>query len=48
MSVAFFENDVVATAVRSAIERGAEEIGWNRVPRPAPKSETMYRVLRSG
>jgi len=48
LSVAFFEDDVDAGAVRSAIERRAEEIGWNREPRPAPKSETIYRVLRSG
>lgn len=47
LSVAFFEDTVDAAAVKAAIENKASEIGWNNVPRPAPKSETMYRVLRS-
>jgi hypothetical protein len=48
LSVAFFEDDTDAAAVRAAIETRAAEIGWNDVPRPAPKSETIYRVIRSG
>jgi hypothetical protein len=48
LSVAFFEDDTDAAAVRAAIETRATEIGWNDVPRPAPKSETIYRVIRSG
>ena len=48
LSVAFFEDDTDAAAVRAAIETRATEIGWNDVPRPAPKSETIYRVLRRG
>jgi hypothetical protein len=42
LSVSFFED-----TVKAAIEKKASEIGWNDVPRPAPKSETIYRVLRS-
>jgi hypothetical protein len=30
------------------ISEKAEEIGWNKEPRPAPESETIYRVLRHG
>jgi hypothetical protein len=30
------------------VARKAEEIGWNDMPRPAPRSETIYRVIRSG
>ena len=26
----------------------AREMGWSDVPRPAPVSETVYRVIRSG
>ncbi|KIA61763.1 hypothetical protein [Nocardia vulneris] len=48
LSVAFFEDDVDPAQVRAAIARRAEEIGWNEVARPSPKSETIYRVLRSG
>lgn len=47
LSIAFFEDDADAAAVKSAIGRKADEIGWNDVPRPAPKSETIYRVIRS-
>jgi hypothetical protein len=47
LSVAFFEDDTDLGAVRAAIAKRAEEIGWNNVPRPAPKSETIYRVMRS-
>jgi len=47
LSVAFFDDSVDAAAVKLAIENKAGEIGWNDVPRPAPTSETIYRVLRS-
>ncbi len=47
LSVAFFEDTVDAAAVKAAIEEKAREIGWNSVPRPAPASETIYRVLRN-
>jgi hypothetical protein len=33
--------------VKAAIAK-AEEIGWNDSPHSAPKSETSYRVIRSG
>ena len=48
LSVAFFDDDVDVTEVKGAIAQKAEEIGWNDVPRPAPKSETIYRVIRRG
>jgi len=48
LSIAFFEDDVNLADVTAAIARRAEEIGWNDVPRPAPKGETIYRVLRRG
>jgi hypothetical protein len=48
LSVAFFEDDADLAQVRAAIARRADEIGWHSQPRPAPKSETIYRVLRSG
>ena len=48
LSVAFFEDDVDAGAVRAAISAKAQEIGWNDEPRPAPESETFYRVMRHG
>ena len=47
MSIAFFEDDVDVAQVKAAIASRAEEIGWNDVPRPAPKTETIYRVIRS-
>jgi hypothetical protein len=48
LSIAFFEDDVDVTQVKSAISKKAIEIGWNDVPRPSPVSETMYTVIRSG
>lgn len=48
LSIAFFEDDVDVAQVKVAIGRKAQEIGWNDVPRPAPKSETIYRVIRHG
>lgn len=48
LSVAFFEDDVDHAAVRAAISARAADIGWNDQPRPAPKTETIYRVVRSG
>ncbi len=48
MSIAFFDDDVDVTGVKGAIAQKVEEIGWNDVPRPAPKSETIYQVLRRG
>ena len=48
LSIAFFTDAVDVAAVKAAIGKKAEEIGWNDVPRPAPRSETIYKVLRSG
>jgi hypothetical protein len=48
MSIAFFEDDVEVDHVKAAIGERADEIGWNDVPRPAPKSESIYRVMRHG
>ena len=48
LSIAFFDDDIDIAEVKAAITRKAEEIGWNDVPRPAPKSETIYRVVRHG
>ncbi|MBB5896237.1 hypothetical protein ACFFS4_19235 [Kutzneria kofuensis] len=48
LSIAFFEDDTDLAEVRAAIARRADEIGWHTTPRPAPKSETIYRVIRSG
>ncbi|MEP6851965.1 MAG: hypothetical protein ABJA87_04820 [bacterium] len=48
LSVAFFDDGADPAEVRAAIARKAEEIGWNDVPRPAPMSETIYRVIRHG
>lgn len=48
LSVGFFEDDVDAAEVKAAIADKAAEIGWNDVPRPAPLSETIYRVVRCG
>jgi hypothetical protein len=48
LSVAFLEDDVDAAQVKAAIADKAEESGWNSVPRPAPVSETIYRVIRNG
>jgi hypothetical protein len=48
LSIAFFEDEVDVAEVKRAIAEKAEQIGWNDVPRPAPTSETIYRVIRSG
>jgi hypothetical protein len=48
LSIAFFEDDTDLAEVKAAIGRRADEIGWHNAPRPAPKSETVYRVIRSG
>jgi hypothetical protein len=48
MSIAFFDDDVDVAEVKAAIANKADEIGWHNEPRPAPKSETIYRVLRQG
>ena len=48
LSVAFFDNGVDVAEVKRAIAEKAEEIGWNDVPRPAPTSETIFRVVRAG
>lgn len=48
LSVAFFDDDVDVADVKKAIEKKAAEIGWNDVQRPAPTSETLYRVILSG
>jgi len=47
-SIAFFDDDVEVALVRTAIARKAEEIGGNDVARPAPRSETICRVVRRG
>ena len=48
VSIAFFADEVDVAEVKSAISKKADEIGWNDVPRPAPTSETIYRVVRRG
>ena len=48
LSVAFFEDGVDLSKVKAAISMKAEESGWHDEPRPAPRSETIYRVLRRG
>lgn len=48
LSIAFFDDDVDIAAVKEAIATKANEIGWHDAPRPAPKSETIYRVVRRG
>lgn len=48
LSIAFFDDDVDVAEVKAVIARKADEIGWHDVPRPAPKSETIYRVIRKG
>ena len=48
LSIALFDDHVDVSAVKAAISRRADEIGWNDVPRPTPTSETIYRVLRRG
>jgi len=48
LSIAFFDDDVDVTVVKGVIAQKAEEMGWNDVPRSAPKSETIYRVIRRG
>jgi hypothetical protein len=48
LSIAFFQDDVDVSAVKAAIGAKAQEIGWHDAPRPAPESETIYRVLRHG
>ena len=48
LSISFFRDDVNVADVKAAIAEKALEIGFNDVPRPAPSSETIYRVLRSG
>ena len=48
LSIAFFEDTVNVADVKAAIGKKAIEIGWNDVPRPPPRSETIYTVLRSG
>jgi hypothetical protein len=46
LSIAFIEDDTDGAAVKGAIEARAAEIGWYDQPRPGPKSETFYRVIR--
>jgi hypothetical protein len=48
LSIAFFRDDVDVSSVKAAIGAKAQEIGWNDQPRPAPESETVYRVIRHG
>lgn len=48
LSIAFFDDEVDVAEVKKAIASKAEEIGWHDAPRPAPRSETVYRVIRSG
>jgi hypothetical protein len=46
LSIAFFEDHTDVAEVKAAIAAKAQEIGWHDEPRPAPISETIYRVLR--
>ncbi len=48
LSIAFFEDDVDVSTVKAAIAAKGQEIGWDNEPRPAPESETIYRVIRRG
>ncbi len=48
LSIAFFEDDVDVLAVKDVIAAKGQEIGWHDEPRPAPKTETIYRVMRHG
>jgi hypothetical protein len=48
LSITFLEDRVDVGAIRDAITEKAAEIGWHDDPRPAPKSEVIYRVLGSG
>ncbi len=48
LSIAFFEDHVDIAEVKAAVSTKAEEIGWHDEPRPAPRSETIYRVVRRG
>ena len=48
LSIAFFDDEVDVAEVKEAIASKAAEIGWHDAPRPAPRSETIYRVIRSG
>jgi hypothetical protein len=46
LSIAFYDDDVDVAEVKAAISRKADEIGWHDAPRPAPRSESIYRVVR--
>ena len=46
LSITIVEDDADGAAITAAIEARATEIGWHDQPRPAPKSEAFYRVLR--
>ena len=48
LSIAFFEDTVDVGEVKRAIAARAEEIKWHDAARPAPVSETIYRVVRHG
>jgi len=48
LSIAFFDDGVDVAAVKAVIAEKADEIGWYDEPRPAPRSETIYRVVRRG
>ena len=48
LSIAFFDDDVEVDHVKAVIAGKAKEIGLKDVPRPAPRSETIYRVVRRG
>lgn len=48
LSVAFFDDDVDIAEVKAAISFKADRIGWQDMPQPAPRSETIYRVVRQG
>ena len=48
LSIAFFEDTVNVSEVKATIGQTASEIGPNDVPRPSPRSETIYTVVRRG
>ena len=48
LSIAFFDDEVDVSEVKAAIAGKAAEIGWHDVPHHAPKSETIYQVIRRG
>lgn len=47
LSVSIYEDEEALAATKAAIEQAVKETGWSDQPHPAPKSVTMYEVMRS-